>query len=136
MKFLQHPDLGKLLLRLVIGCAMLMHGIDKISHGIGGLQGLFASKGLPGFLANAVYLGEVFAPLLIIAGFYSRLGGLLVGFTMLVAVSMAHLGDVMTLTENGGWGIELQALYFFGALAIAFLGSGKYAISGGSGSWD
>lgn len=136
MKFLQHPDLGKLLLRLIIGGAMLLHGIAKISHGIDGLQGLFASKGLPGFLTNTVYIGEVFAPLLLIVGFYSRLGGLLVAITMLIAVAMAHAGDVMTLTENGGWGVELQALYFFGALAIAFLGSGKYAVSGGSGAWD
>ena len=136
MQILNNVNTGKLLLRLIIGGAMLLHGINKVGHGIGGMTGLFEANHLPGVLAYTVYIGEVLAPLLIIAGFYSRLGGLLVAFTMLVAVSLAHSGDVFVLDDHGAWGIETQALYFFGALAIAFLGSGKYAVSGGKGSWD
>ena len=115
---------------------MLLHGISKLSKGAAGIEKLFAENGIPGFLANSVYLGEVAAPLLIIAGWYSRLGALLLAFTMLVATGMAHSEDVLTLTRGGGWGVEIQGLYFFGALAIAFMGSGKYGLSGGKGNWD
>jgi hypothetical protein len=34
----------------------------------------------------------------------------------------------MAYMKQGGWGLELQALYFFGALSIVFSGSGKYAV--------
>ncbi|NTW11652.1 MAG: GntR family transcriptional regulator, partial [Chlorobiaceae bacterium] len=31
---------------------------------------------------------------------------------------------------------ELQALYFFGALAVMFLGAGRYSASRGRGPWN
>ena len=48
---------------------------------------------------------------------------------MIVAVGMAHAGDIFTLSQSGGWAIELPALYFFGAVALIFTGGGKYALS-------
>lgn len=38
--------------------------------------------------------------------------------------------------QTGALGGELQLLYFFCALAIAFLGSGRFALSKGRGRWD
>ena len=56
------------------------------------------------------------------------MGGLIIVINMLFAVLLVHTGDILALTEHGGWRLELQAFYLFGALAIAFLGSGKYAV--------
>jgi putative oxidoreductase len=42
----------------------------------------------------------------------------------------------MEISELGGWMVELNALYFFGALAIVFFGSGRFALSRGHGYLD
>ena len=68
------------------------------------------------------------APFMIIAGLYCRAGSVLVVVNMLFAVLLVHTGDILALTEHGGWRLELQAFYLFGALAIMLLGSGKYAV--------
>ena len=46
------------------------------------------------------------------------------------------MNSLWTLNHGGGWGVELQALYFFGALAIAVLGTGRYAVMSGTGRWS
>lgn len=133
--FITNEHIGKLILRLTVGGLMIFHGTAKLINGIGGMHKLMENHGLPSFIAYGVYLGEVVAPLLLIVGFRSRFASLFVISTMLVAIFLAHFSDILTLGEGGGWGIELQALYLFGATAILFLGSGKYAVSS-SNTWD
>lgn len=127
---LKNDDAGKLILRITIGALILLHGIAKISNpgSVGWISGQLSAIGLPGFIAYGVYIGEVVAPILILLGFYNRIGALLVAGNMLVAIGLIHLQDVLTLSKTGGWSLELQALFLFAAIAIAFLGSGKYAI--------
>ena len=129
-------DGGKLVLRLLVGGLMLPHGIAKIQGGIAGISGMLAAKGLPEFLAYGVYVGEIVAPLMIIAGWYTRPAALVLAFNMVVAVLLAHSGDLVRLTEHGAWAVELQAFYFFGAIAVALLGAGSYSISGGKGKLE
>jgi putative oxidoreductase len=47
---------------------------------------------------------------------------------MLVALVLAHMGELFSLNNTGGWAIELQAFYLFTAAALVFLGAGKYAM--------
>lgn len=129
-------DLGKLILRLTIGILILLHGIAKVLHGVGPIEGMMAARGLPGFFAWAAYIGEVLAPLLLIFGVYTRLGGLLILVNMAVAIALAHSGQLLQLGGSGGWRIELQGLFLFGGLAVALLGAGRYSIGGKSGSWN
>ena len=84
--------------------------------------------GLPEILAWGVYIGEVAAPLLLLVGVYSRWGGMLIVVNMLFAIGLAHSGDLFSLTEHGGYRLELQMFYLLGGLAVMFLGSGRYAI--------
>lgn len=121
-------DIGKLILRAYIGLAMLGHGIPKILGGIGGIEGMLANHGLPGLLAYGVYVGEVVAPVLLILGLYARIGGVLVVLNMLVAIALAHTGEIFALTERGAWALELQGFYLFGGLAVALIGGGRYAL--------
>lgn len=129
-------DVAKLMLRIILGFTMLLHGIDKMAGGVSWLEGMMSGMGLPGFLAYGVYVGEVIAPIFILVGFKSRLAGLVFAFNMLVATLMVHSGDIFKLTDHGGWAIELLMLYMIGGLAIAFQGAGKYSISKGQGDWD
>jgi len=128
-------DLGILILRITLGGLMLFHGIAKIIYGIGGIQEMLTAKGLPGFLAYGVYIGEIIVPLLLIIGFRTRIAALIFAFNMLVAMLLAHAGNIFTLSKHGGWAVELIALFLFGAVALFFTGAGKYALST-SNKWD
>jgi putative oxidoreductase len=129
-------DLGKLLLRVTIGGLMLFHGVAKLSHGIERIAGRVTAKGLPGFVAFGVYVGEVVAPLLVIAGIGTRPAAVVIAFNMIVAVWLSSLADVWRLSPTGGWAIELQMLYLLGAVAIALIGAGRFSVSRGRGRWD
>ena len=127
---LQYDAVGKLILRLTVGGLMLFHGVNKLLNpgSVGFISGRLTEAGLPSLLAYGVYLGEIVAPLMIIAGVLTRVGGLVVTVNMLFAVLLVHTGDFLSLTEHGGWRLELQGFYFFGGLALMFLGSGKLAV--------
>src|SRR5690606_34626863 len=86
-------DVGKLVLRLVLGFTVLLHGIGKLTGGVGGIAGMLGGAGLPGFLAYGVYLGEVVAPILVIIGFYSRVGAWVIVINMLFAIGLAHTAE-------------------------------------------
>lgn len=123
-------DTGKLILRLSVGGMMLFHGVAKIMHP-GSLEfigGMLAGYGLPSILAYGVYVGEVLAPLMVIAGFKARIGGLLIAVNMLFALMLAHTGDFFSLSEHGGWMVEIQMFYLLSAVAVIFLGSGRHAV--------
>jgi putative oxidoreductase len=129
-------DWGKLLLRVTIGALLLLHGIAKVRNGVGWMAGPLSALGLPAFVAYGAYVGEVVAPLFIIAGKFARIAGLVIAFNMLNAIVIARRGDVASLNQGGGWAIELEMLFLLGGVAIFLLGSGRYAVSRGVGSWD
>jgi putative oxidoreductase len=122
-------DLGKLILRLTLGMLMLLHGIAKMRYGVSGIENMLENHGLPWFFAWGVFVGEVFAPLLVIFGYYARIGGVIMAFNMVVAIALAHSSDLFALNKTGGWAIELQAFFLFTALVVAMIGPGKYAIN-------
>ena len=130
MSLLKNDDLGKLILRLTLGLLILLHGIAKIgnSGSLDFIAGQLSSNGLPGFIAYGVFIGEVVAPLLLIAGVYCRVAALLIVGNMLFAIGLVHMGELFTLGKQGGWALELQGFYLFGAAAIALLGSGRFAV--------
>ena len=124
-----NADLGRLLLRITLGFCILFHGVAKIQGGIDGIAHDLIALGLPGFIAYGVYVGEVLAPLMLILGFYSRLGAVLVAVNMIFAVVIAHRTDVFKIGPYGGWAIELQAMYLVTAIALALMGPGRYGIN-------
>ena len=122
-------DAGKLVLRLTVGVLMLLHGISKMTSGVSGIETMLEGVGLPSYFAFGAYVGEVIAPILVIIGFYSRVGALLIVVNMLFAVGLAHRGDLFLLDRSGGWALELQAFFLLTALAIALMGPGRYSIN-------
>jgi len=122
---------GKLVLRVLVGALLLMHGISKVRFGVDWLDGMLAGAGLPVFLKWGAYVGEVVAPLLVILGVYARVGGLLIVVQMLFALSLAHIpyGHLTMIGEGGAWALETQAFFLFGGLSIALLGSGRLGLN-------
>lgn len=123
-------DAAKLILRVTVGFLVLLHGIYKIQNpgAIDFIGGLFSNYHLPAFLAYLVYIGEVLAPLMVIAGFKTLIGAKLIFITMVVAILLAHVKDIFSLTQMGGSAIELQLMLLVGAMAVAALGAGKYSV--------
>ncbi|HWV62659.1 MAG TPA: DoxX family protein, partial [Oxalicibacterium sp.] len=76
-------DLGKLLLRVVLGVLILLHGISKIMAGPAFVISTATQAGLPAAIGYLVYLGEVVAPILLIVGLWSRLAALIIAGNML-----------------------------------------------------
>jgi putative oxidoreductase len=119
----QHP--GVLLLRFTVAGLMLFHGVGKLMHGVDRIGDMLTQVGMPGWFAFGVFIGEIVAPLLVIAGVWVRLAALVMAANMIVAVWLAHPQDLFALSESGGYRLELQAFFLFCSLAIAWLADGR-----------
>jgi putative oxidoreductase len=133
---IRSDDTGKLILRLALGILMLLHGIAKIKGGVGFAASMLTSHGLPGVLAYLVYVGEIVAPVLLIIGLYTRPAAWIVVINMLVAIWLVHMKQIGMLNKQGGWELELQGLFLFSAMAVAFLGAGRFSIGGTGGRYN
>ncbi len=130
-------DLGKLVLRLVVGGLLLFHGFYKLTHGIDFITGMLQQAHLPSFVAYGVYLGEVVAPILLLLGQWARAAGLMVACDMVMALALTQGMHAFTVSERaGGLASELELLYLAGGVAIALLGAGGFSVSRGRGLWN
>jgi len=125
----QSNDVGKLVLRLLVGFMMLFHGFNKIIHGIEGVKKLTVSAGLPEFFAYGVYIGEVLMPVFIILGLYARVASVVLALNMFMAIFLAYRGDIFALGKYGAPLIELPLFYLVLSIVIFLLGSGRYAVN-------
>ena len=126
-------DTGKLILRLALGIMILLHGIAKLRGGNGFISSTVVAHELPAVLAYGVYIGEVFAPLLLIVGFYTRVAAAVVAVNMLFAIWLVHAGQLISIGKQGGWALELQGMFLFSAVALALLGAGRFSLGGNGG---
>ena len=133
---IRSDDSGKLVLRLGLGLIVLLHGIAKLSSGLGFISGLLASHGLPPALAYGVYIGEIVAPLLLIVGFYTRPAAWIVAINMLVAIWLVRSKDLFVIGKTGGWAMELEGLMLVAALAVALMGAGRFSVGGSGGRFN
>jgi putative oxidoreductase len=129
-------EIGKLVLRVAVGGLLLLHGVAKIRHGVPTIVANVAAHGVPGALGYLVFVGEVVAPILVVLGQLTRLAAAVIVINMGVAIALVHTGDLWHLGRGGGYALELQALYLFGALSVAMFGAGRYSVSRGVGRWS
>ncbi|MGH8855907.1 MAG: DoxX family protein [Telluria sp.] len=129
-------DAGKLILRVVLAVLILMHGLSKLSSGIVFIEGMLEKAGLPAAFGLLVYVGEILAPLLILVGLFTRAAALVVAINMVVALLLVHAGEFFMLSNTGGWALELQGMYLGTAIALIFLGAGRYSVGGATGRYN
>lgn len=121
-------DFGKLLLRISLGALLLFHGVFKVQHGVGWIARMLHAHGIPGFVAYGAYIGEVVAPLMIIIGLMTRPAAFVIAVNLAVATLLVKTGVLWDRTGTGAWALEVEALYFFAALAVMFLGAGRFTM--------
>jgi putative oxidoreductase len=129
-------DAGKLVLRAALAIILLFHGYAKLTGGIGFVGDMLAKAGAPAALGYLVYVGEVLAPLMILAGVFTRPAALVVAINMVVAVLLVHTGQFFTINDTGGWALELQGMFFIAAITVALLGAGRYSLGGVKGRYN
>lgn len=129
-------DLGKLVIRSALAILVLLHGISKLTGGIDGITGMVTNAGLPAVFAYGVYVGEVVAPLLVLIGLWTRAAAAVMVVNMVAAIMLAHLPELAQMNKMGGWALELQGMFLFGAIAVALLGAGRYSVGGANGKWN
>jgi putative oxidoreductase len=94
------------------------------------------AAGLPAAFGYLVYVGEVIAPVLVIVGFWSRAAALIIAASVTVAVLLVKPAQIFAIANTGGWGVELEGMFVFASIAVAFLGAGPYSIGGANGRWN
>jgi putative oxidoreductase len=129
-------DAGKLLLRTVVAGLMMFHGFDKLLHGPIDVQADLVGRGLPAWLGYGVYLGEVVAPILILAGAWTRAAALVYSGSIAFATVLVHGSDYLHLKPTGAWAAELWVFYILMPLAVALVGPGRFALARRAFPWD
>jgi putative oxidoreductase len=129
-------DAALLILRLALGILILLHGVSKLPTPPAAIVDALAKFNLPAVFAYGVFLGEIVGPVLILIGVWTRLGALLIVANMIVAVLLDHLGQLFSLNEQGGYALELQAMYLFTALALILTGAGRFSVGGRYGPFN
>lgn len=123
---------GLLLLRVVLGGIMAVHGAQKLFGGFGGLGlagtgGWLESMSLrPARLhAAVVALAEFGGGALLVLGLITPLGAAAVAGVMFVAIATVHWSNGFF---NAGGGYEFNLLILASAIALVFTGPGKISI--------
>ncbi|MEX0915471.1 MAG: DoxX family protein [Wenzhouxiangellaceae bacterium] len=121
-----------LVLRLATGIIFIAHGGQKLfgwfgGHGLEGTAGWMASIGLEPGLPMALVAGgaEFFGGLALIVGLLVRPVGVVLGFTMLVAIFAVHWSNGLFMANDG---YEFALSLFAISIALAFSGGGKASL--------
>lgn len=121
-------DVALLILRIAIGVIFIQHGYGKLfgdAPGMTAFTGMVASLGFPApaFFAYAAGLSEFFGGIALLLGIFTDIAAVLIAIVMLVAL----VGVKKFMFPGADVDVALLAI----ALAIYFLGPGKYAITKG-----
>lgn len=118
---------GLLLFRVILGLAMLTHGIPKLLGGPAtwaGVGGVMAAIHMPGpavlwgFLAA---LAESVGAFCLVVGAFTTIASLMIAITMAMAAFVAHGADPFGKKE-------LAILYLFGAILFLSKGAGRWSV--------
>jgi putative oxidoreductase len=119
------PDLGLLILRVVLGCSMLwLHGRGKMMNFSATAEKMNGLLGLPGNVnAGLAVFAEVACSALLIAGLFTRFAALMLAITMGVAFFIMHKASLIAGPGSG----ELAMVYLVAYVTLLFTGAGKFS---------
>jgi putative oxidoreductase len=121
-----NTDLALLILRVVLGIIMIYHGWPKLTNLAGTIDGM-AGMGVPAPAVAAIFatVAEFAGGLLMLLGAFTDIAGLMFTIDMLGAITFVHAKNGFSVAKGGfEWPLLLAAT----AIAIALMGSGRYAV--------
>jgi putative oxidoreductase len=118
----KNSNLSLLLLRLMGGGLMLLHGYPKLLKIINGEMGFADPLGIgEGLSLYLAVFAEFVCSILLLVGLYVRWAVVPYIFTMVIAVFVVHAGEPLQKQE-------LALLYLGIGILIMLNGSGKYSL--------
>jgi len=126
-----------LILRVMLGLVIFLHGAQKLlgwfgGHGFDGTMGYFTEKmNIPALIAFLVIIGESFGALGLITGFLTRLSAAGVACIMLGAIALVHWNNGIFMNWGGqqaGEGFEYHLLALAIAIPLILYGGGKFSV--------
>ncbi len=129
---------GPLILRIGLAIVIFPHGAQKVlglfgGSGFAGTMEFFTQTlHIPYALALVAILTEFFAPIALFLGFFTRLAalGIVIHF-ITAAILGGHIANGFFINWAGnqkGEGIEYHILMVASALALMFMGAGRWAL--------
>lgn len=106
-------EIGKVVMRMVLGLIFLVHGIAKFQDGMNATSGFFDTIGLPGMSAYLVTTIEIIGGIAIIIGLGTRIFALLFASIMVVAIITVKFSAGFI----GGYELDLALL----AMSVYFI---------------
>jgi len=104
-------EIGKVILRAVLGLIFFIHGFSKFQGGISNIVSFFDSLGIPGFMAYIVATIELLGGLALILGIGTRIIALLFVLIMLGAIFTTKLSaGFLGNGQMAGYEFELVLL--------------------------
>lgn len=116
-----------LLVRLVMGAAMILHGWPKMQNPTGWMQA-FGMPPAPAALQVMAALAEVGGGALLILGLLTPLAALAIIGQMIGALVIVHLPNGDPFVNASGASYELALVYLVLALQFLLIGPGKLSI--------
>ncbi|MFN8343553.1 MAG: DoxX family protein [Spirosomataceae bacterium] len=117
-----YPDWGVFVLRVSVSLLLLTHGYGKLLSFLNGASDFPDPLHVGSQISHALaVIGEVVAPLLIMAGLWTRLTAVVEIIHFLVVVFLMHANDPLSEREHG-------LLYLIAYITILLLGGGKYSL--------
>ena len=120
---------GLLLLRVVLGITLLMHGWQKVSEwGLSGTAESFEGMGIPAPAASAVFAAvvELAGGVALILGVLTHVAGILLALDMIGALALVHASEGFFAADGG---FEYVLLLAAASLALALTGPGRFAVA-------
>ena len=131
-------SLGLFLLRLPLGAIFIAHGSQKLLGTFGGrgLTATFAAfeenMGIPPVITLLVVIAEFGGGIGVLCGFFTRLSAFGIACVMAAAIYLVHGAHGFFLNSaclpDKGHGIEFNLALMGIALALVFMGGGKWSV--------
>ena len=122
-------DLALLILRVVAGLIMMMHGWQKVfQYGFAGVSQGFAGMGvpLPQVMGPFIALLELIGGIALIIGLLTPVFAALLAADMVGAIVLVHLSKGFFMPE----GYEFALSLLGACLALTLAGAGQYSVDG------
>ena len=120
--------IGLLLIRVVVGTAMVLHGWQKIGNPFHWMDRM--GNAPPAFLQGLAVLAEVGGGAALVVGLLTPLVTLGLACDMAFALLLVHLpkGDPFIAASANGSSYERALVYLAASLAVMLTGPGRYSL--------
>ena len=124
-------SLAPLVLRVIVGTIMAVHGSQKLVGGPANFGAFLGQLGVPAptLMAFVVTFVELVGGILLVLGLFSRLAALLLTINLTVAILLVKLGvGLIAPADQPGVGYELDLALIAGFLVVLFAGPGPVSV--------